>query len=413
MTDLATWSNGNFYVSYASNGFSEIDAVVPAEFPRNERAARGRRCRRGHKHKHRGQYSDLGLWVPASNPPSTGATANWYFLPSGGTPLNQQTTFTPVQYQFGSSLGVPLTGIFSAVTLTGAEIPINATPAASTIGSSAPVKLTAAPRMAAAHVSAPAAVTSLTVNGTAGNDTVQLTSGKTAGHLGPHRRWQDPDHRLDRHDAEPQRPGRQQSVEHPGNGQGRDGGHLANQTIFHSGNLTVTATNFNNTTVNGGQGSSDKVRYHDVAGNTWFVAVPNASSLTGTNYTALALNFSKTIVVSPSGKSNVANFFPSKSAAAVNSSVSSAVVQFAGQGVAAESAFFSKVQIYNQAGAVVKTIVPTPSYKTPARVYATTALGGAKSLNHSTAAAALFQSNTKSSGSPLPQAVDAVLASYK
>ena len=93
--------------------------------------------------------------------------------------------------------------------------------------------------------------------------------------------------------------------------------------------------------------------------------MPNASSLSGANYTAAVLNFSKTIVISSPGKSNIAKFFPSKSAAAVSISTSSAVVEFADLGIAAESAFFSKVQIYNQAGAVVKTILPTPSCDHP------------------------------------------------
>ncbi len=407
ITDLATWSNGNFYVSYASNGFTEIDAVIPLSFPGTNARPVAADVDGATNSATGDAISDLGLWVPATNPPSVSSTASWYFLPSGGTPLSQQTSFTPVQYQFGSSLGVPLTGNFSAVTLTGAEIPVN------TSTSSAAVHLTAAPRMAAAKIAAPAAVTSLTVNGTPGNDTVQLTAGKMPGTwvLSVNGKTQTIASTVTTLHLNGLAGKNQLSI--LGTGKGETADIWANQTIFHSGNLTLTAANFNNTTVNGGQGSTDKVRYHDVAGNAWFVAGSNASSLTGTNYTALALNFSKTSVVSPSGKSDIANFFPSKSAAVVNSSVSSDVVQFSGQGVAAESAFFSKVEIYNQAGAVVKTIVPTPSSKVPARVFATTALGGAKSVSHSAAAAVLFQANTKSSGSPLPQSVDAVMASYE
>jgi hypothetical protein len=91
--------------------------------------------------------------------------------------------------------------------------------------------------------------------------------------------------------------------------------------------------------------------------------------------------------------------------------VSSAVVQFAAQGIAAESAFFNKVQIYNPAGATVKTIVPTPSYAVPAHLFSPTTLSPTSSINLK-AAAAILQDNTKSNAAADPALVDAVLASY-
>ena len=135
----------------------------------------------------------------------------------------------------------------------------------------------------------------------------------------------------------------------------------SDHAIFLSGDLTFTATNFVNSVVNGVLGGSDSVLYHDTAGNGWFVGMPYASSLSSTTFFTKAMNFAYTNVVSVPGKSSVANFYPSTAATTTNTSASSLVVQLAGPGIDCESAFFSKVQIYNQAGSVARTILPTSS----------------------------------------------------
>ena len=355
--------------------------------------------------------ADLGLWIPAS-PPSTAVPANWYFLASGGTPLNQQTSFTPVDYTYDSSVGVPITGNFALGTLSGTFTPTLATMQAPLVTAAAP-QLTAGVRSAAANITTPAAApTSLIVNGTAGNDTVQLAAGKLPNTwiLTVDGKSQTIPSSVKTLNLNGLAGNNQLSI--LGTGKGETAEISSNQTIFLSGDLTVTATNFTNTTVNGGKGSTDTVRYHDTAGNGRFVAAANSSSLTGTNYTAAALNFSKTIVATPTGKGDVASFYESTNAAVINDSKSSSVVDFSDLGIAAESAFFSKVQIYSKAGALVKTIVPTSSSGTPAHQFSATTLSAATSLNLRAAAAAYVLTHKKISIALVPALVDALLATY-
>ena len=67
---------------------------------------------------------DLGFWVPDNGVPSTAKPGDWYFLLSGGLSLAEHSTYTVVHYQFGSSVGLPLTGAFAATTTTGVYPPV-------------------------------------------------------------------------------------------------------------------------------------------------------------------------------------------------------------------------------------------------------------------------------------------------
>ena len=266
--------------------------------------------------------------------------------------------------------------------------------------------------MNAAAVAAPVAPTSVTVNGTAGNDTVLLAAGKL------------PNTWVLTVDGKSQTIGSSvttlnlnglagvNSLSIVGTGKGEKAELWPTQAIFHSGDLTVTAANFTKTTVNGGKGSNDSVLFHDATGKSTFVAAANDSSLTGTNYSAVALNFATAVATSAAGGNSVANFYESSSAAAITTSRSSYVVDLSDLAIGAESAFFSKVQIYNAAGKLVKTIVPVSTAAMPAQTFAATTLSPSKSISVKAAAAIVAQHDKKSVGAPAPAVVDAVLASY-
>ena len=248
--------------------------------------------------------SDLGLWVPGT-PLSTATSADWYFLPSGGTPLNGRTTaFTPVEYVFGSSIGVPLTGHFSAATLGGSVTPVPTTPVlTSTSGALAKVAaLPATARVAAApKIAAAIAPTSLTVSGTPGNDTMHLAPGLL------------PNTWVLTVNGKSQTIGSSvttlninglagsNTLTILGTGKGETAQVWPTETIFHSGNLTVTAMSFANTTINAGKGSTDSVVFNDNVANGLFIGSANDSSLTAANSLAVALNFSKTAAVASPG----------------------------------------------------------------------------------------------------------------
>jgi hypothetical protein len=387
LTDLAVWSNGKFYISFAADNFAEIDATIPLNFS-------GTNARPIAADIEGEGIDDLGLWIPAS-PPSTTAPATWYFVQPSTVPIGSTTTFTAVDYQFESSVGVPLTGIFTAATSGGA------TPAIAKAASATPAK-----------AAAPLAPTSVTVNGTAGNDSVQLVAGQL------------PDTWALTVNGKSQTIGssvttlnlnglggtNQLSI--LGTGKSETAQMWPTETIFHSGDLTVTATNFSQTTVNGGKGGNDSVLFHDVLGKCSFVAAAGDSSLTGANYSAVALNFAAAVAVSSPGEGSVANFHESSSAAAITDSKASLVVDLSDLGIVAESAFFSKVQIYNAAGNLVETIVPGSSAGSAAYQFSATTLSPARSVSLKAAAALAAQNNKKSGPMSLPLLVDAVMASY-
>ncbi len=408
--DLAVWSKGSFYVSFADANYATIGSIIPLNFSgTNARPVAADVD--GATSGSNDPISDLGLWVPAVSPPSAAVAAEWYFLPSGGTPLEGRTTpITPAQYQFDSSVGVPLAGNFTAATLAGSVTPTVPTSGAPMAAGAAP-QLTAGPRMAAAMRAAPAAPTSVTVAGTAGNDAVQLAAGQQPG------TW------VLTVDGKSQTIGssvttlnlnglagtNQLSI--LGTGENETAQVWPTKTIFHSGDLTVTATNFSKTTLNG-EGGSDSVVFHDTAAKSSFVAAANDSSLTGANYSAVALNFSKTVAESSAGEKSIANLYESSGAAAITASKSSSIVDLSDLGIGAESAFFSTVKIYNTAGKLLKTLVPTSMSGAPAHRFAPITLSPATSISFEAAAAIAAQNHKKSSGTPAPALIDAVLASY-
>src|SRR5208337_2787852 len=67
---------------------------------------------------------DLGFWVPDNGLPSTKKAGDWYFILSGGVSLAEHSTYNVVHYQFGSSVGLPLTGTFAATTTSGIYPPV-------------------------------------------------------------------------------------------------------------------------------------------------------------------------------------------------------------------------------------------------------------------------------------------------
>jgi len=118
MSDLATWKNGMLTISYASSGFSTIaQQPIPLNFT-------GVRTRPVAVDIDGDGIDDLGFWVPDNGVPSTKKAADWYFILSGGISLAEHSTYTAVHYQFGSSVGLPLTGTFAATTTTGVYPPV-------------------------------------------------------------------------------------------------------------------------------------------------------------------------------------------------------------------------------------------------------------------------------------------------
>ena len=152
--DLATWSNGGFYVAYGANQYSGV-TKIPLSFPGASARPVAADIDGETNSSTKDPIADLGLWVPSS-PASSTTPANWYFLPSGGVPLSQQTPLSRVVYQYDSSAGVPIAGIFSAATLSGVVTSTAGTSAVSA-ASKAVVKPTAAvPRIASVPASSTA-----------------------------------------------------------------------------------------------------------------------------------------------------------------------------------------------------------------------------------------------------------------
>jgi len=134
-SDLATWKNGMLTISYASTGFSQIvQQPIALNFT-------GVRTRPVAVDIEGDRIDDLGFWVPDNGLPSTKKPADWYFILSDGKSLAEQTTYNVVHYQFGSSVGLPLTGMFAATTTSGVYATVATAPAqvAPPPSSSAPV----------------------------------------------------------------------------------------------------------------------------------------------------------------------------------------------------------------------------------------------------------------------------------
>ena len=113
LPDLATWSDGAFYVALSSAQYNyQVNVIIPFNLP-------SATVRPVAADINGDGIDDLGLWLPNNGVPSTTKPADWYFIPSSpSNPISQWTTVpAPVHYQCGSSIGVPLTGKFTATTL--------------------------------------------------------------------------------------------------------------------------------------------------------------------------------------------------------------------------------------------------------------------------------------------------------
>ena len=458
IADLATWSNGTFYVALSStqDNYAQIDVTIPFNLPSaTVRPVAADISGDG--------VDDLGLWLPNNGVPSTAKPGDWYFLDSS-TPITQWTTVpTPLHYQFGSSVGVPLTGNFTAETVGVATFsPALLASSASTASVMMAVPAASPSVVAASTVAAPAAkatapvvnalrttvvvapvvapavkttvaatsvattsvATAATARGpyacTAGNDTISLVPGKTPGTwtltidgvahaIGLSTKTLNLDGL-----------GGSNTITIVGTGKDESAEIWSNHLVFHSGSLTVTAAHVANITVRGG--GNDKVVLHDAAGKNSFVSSAGVAKLTGTGYSEQAQNFASTRVYSTPGAVDTAVLYQP-----ANQSTTSRVgdvVAVSAAGTTTQAVSFNQVQVLAKSGAVTTTYVKPAGAAQKPKAFALTKLAtttpalktaplvssAAKTTPAILGAAVMAAQNSKKQLST--QAVDAVMTSY-
>ena len=403
LPDLATWSDGAFYVALSSAQDNyQVNVIIPFNLP-------SATVRPVAADINGDGIDDLGLWLPNNGVPSTTKPADWYFIPlSPSNPISQWTTVpAPVHYQCGSSIGVPLTGNFTATTLWpggarlgaqtwqsaqrqdgdarqgdcrggqsqrgGGQHPVPALRGepppclAGRIGAMpSTVKTTAAPTVIAKTPSVSAVLvltgTNLNLNGTVGNDTISLVPGKTPGawtltingvarSIGLHTTALNIDGL-----------GGSNTITIVGTGKSEDAEIWPDHLVFQSGSLTVTATHVANISIRGG--GNDEVRMHDVPGKNSFVSNAGLAKLLRGRLFRAGAEFRQHASRATPGAVDTANIYQSSSQNTL-SNVGN-VVAVSGAGTSTQVEFFNQVQVRSKSGAVVKTYAkPTGAVRRP------------------------------------------------
>ncbi len=419
MTDIASWQtvnqvgvqSGMLTISYASSGFSQIfQQPISLSFP-------GARARPVAVNIDGDNIDDLGLWLPDSGVPSTTKPADWYFLPSGGIPLSQHTTYNPIHYAFGSSVGLPLTGTFAATTATGVF------PAAALVANPLSVSVTAplgvsvgAKKPTPKPIAPTPTPVNMSVQGTAANDSFQLIAGSSPN------TWKLIVNGVARTITSTTRTlnldglAGTNALTITGTGKDESAELWPDHVVFKSGNLTLLASHVSNVTVVGS--GTDKVRFHDAPGANAFVARAGFAQLTGKGYSLTAQGYATVQAFSMAGAATVADFYEA-TAQAIVSNVGT-VTTMTDKNISVEAMYFSKVQIHSPNGAVIKTFLapPPPTGVSPVKVLPAIRLGApvtpTKPKSSLVAAAGLSVSSSSKSSVGSPAAVDAAMASlYK
>jgi hypothetical protein len=416
--DLAVYSNGNFYVAFGANNWVETDAVLPVTA--NFSGFSSPNVRPIATPPDAAGFSDLGLWVPDNGVPSTAKNGDWFFFPSNDLPLVTPPPTPPAapvtvppavpQYvSFGSSVGVPLVGDFLASA-------IGATPL---FGPRATAAVHGA-LAAAPGTTVPAST--LKVNGTAGNDTFNLAPGKLPG------TW------ILTIDGKAQTIaanvthlnldglGGTNSIVIHGTGHSECVQIWPTHLIFRSGSLTVTAADVTNTSVIGG--GNDQALLMDAQGSNSLLAKPGVVTFSGKGFSEQVQNFAAVSAAAASGTLDTADLYPGLGQSAASGIP--ALVSMSGGGKSTGTAFFSKVQIHANTGAITKTYVwkkgagtgqppkTLPPINLSKAVPLKTGVGSSTAAVGSAAAllAATPASSQQSKAILSPAPVDAVLANY-
>ncbi len=333
VADLATWNyhTDSFYVSFAADNY---DPGLIQQF--QIAGAIGSNARPVATDVDLDGFDDLGLWIPNYGAPSTQKPADWYFLESGGISLyGRSTPFTVEHLQLGSSVGVPLAGNFSAAAM-----------------GDPPAQFQSAGHP---NVAVQATGSTLTLSGTAANDTFSLTPGKTAG------TWtllvDGVAHPIGANVTSINLDGLKGSntLSITGTGQGETAKLWSDHMVFQSGKLTVTAKNVTNISVVGG--GHDKVTLQDTVGGAALAVKAGLTTLTGKGFALQVRNFASVTAYAKPGAKDTADLYDSSSKG-LASNPEPAIIALKDAGILAGTEFFSKVQIHSLAGAVVKTYVP-------------------------------------------------------
>lgn len=419
LSDLATWSNpnstgiGTLTISFGTSGYASYSQQpIALSFP-------GARSRPVAVDLDGDKIDDIGLWVPdIGGTPTTQKPGDWYFLPSAGLTLLQHDGppaigYNTVHFQWGSSVGMPLTGTFASTTTTGvfpaltavtnvapvfranvspavkpsvtlfasplraaikpivalAKVvaPVNVVAPVKVAPKPAPVKK-GAPVQPPTVKTAPAAPTPATMSfaGSAANDTFQLVANSSLNTwtlyvngvtktIGSTTSTLNLDGLLGSN-----------TLIITGTGKGEDAELWPDRAVFKSGNLTVMASHVTNVTVNGS--GTDQVGFHDAPGANSFVAKAGLAQLTGKGYSLTARGFAAVHAISVLGAATTGDLYETTAQAVIaNSGLDTTLKD---RGISAEAMYFSKVQIHSPTGAIIKTFTPTTG-TAPAQVLPT------------------------------------------
>ena len=112
LPDLATYNaiSGTFSVAFGSSDYTTIGATATIQFP-GVRARPVAADVDGSVSSTGDNIDSLGVWIPdLGGTPSASKLGDWYFLDADNVPLAGRTqAFTVSHYQFGSSIGLPVT----------------------------------------------------------------------------------------------------------------------------------------------------------------------------------------------------------------------------------------------------------------------------------------------------------------
>jgi len=362
-SDLATYNVNTGAFTVASSANYSATATVPLLHAPGVRARPVAASIEGNG------LSDLGLWVPdIGGQPSAQKLGDWYFLETGGASLLDNPPITVVHTQFGSSIGVPFTGLFAAGSAANPTVPPGAFGATSL---TAAKSVTAAPMLAATRAVAAAAKpvakpavptiasTIQSLSGTTGNDVFQLSPGKLPGYWNLSVNGVLRDSNVELTSLKLNGLGGKNSLVITGTGKGEDAEVWSDHAIFRSGGLSLTATNFTSISIVGA--GTDTATLHDAAGANTLVANGGVVTLSGSGYTETVRGFASTVAVAAAGSSDVADLYASTASPVVKNVGGTVTLTDAGKKVA--TVFFNTDRIHAKNGAVTNTFTYSKSAK--------------------------------------------------
>ena len=376
--DLATYNvnTGTFSIAYGANGYASIDQTVTLQFP-------GVRARPVAADIENDGMDDLGVWVPDSGgQPSEQKPGDWYFLETGGQALDNLTSpLSVVHYQFGSSIGVPVTGLFSVDTsgLDPADTSssVSGSPMLPAVATN--VATPAMGSMLASSAAQTDAAATQKFSGTSGSDVFQLWPGSLPGTWDLSINGVLRESNASMTNLKLDGLGGDNSLVVTGTGKDETAQLWSNKLLFDSGDLSLTATDFANITVLGG--GNDTATLHDAVGANALVANAGTVTLSGNGYIETVRGFADSTAIAAAGSSDTADLYESTNAAVVGNR--GGEVTLTDSGIEDESLYFNTVRIHAPGGAVTDTFTysKTTSVATaPSLALPTVSLAAAASL---------------------------------